>query len=75
MLPLQLFSCLAITLFAGIGAANAADTKLSTGLRHSCLITEAKSVECWGDNSYGQLGRVGTSTTLKAPVSPFLCTL
>jgi alpha-tubulin suppressor-like RCC1 family protein len=66
-LRLQLFSCLAISLFASIGTAHAADTKISTGLSHSCLVTEEKTVECWGNNSFGKLGRTD-SNKFKAPV-------
>jgi Dictyostelium (slime mold) repeat/Regulator of chromosome condensation (RCC1) repeat len=35
---------------------------LSLGSYHSCRITPAKTVECWGGNEYGQLGD-GTTTT------------
>lgn len=30
--------------------------KIKTGKNHSCGITGAGQVHCWGDNSYGQLG-------------------
>jgi alpha-tubulin suppressor-like RCC1 family protein len=40
-------------------------TRVVAGYEHTCIITNARRVECWGDNSAGQLGsdpsiRVGT---------------
>ena len=47
--------------------------RLSSGDYHTCGVTAAGKVYCWGDNSYGQLG---TGTTLNSatpvPVAPEL---
>jgi alpha-tubulin suppressor-like RCC1 family protein len=39
---------------------------LSSGGLHSCAITSAGGVLCWGDNEYGQVGDGTTKTQLKA---------
>lgn len=36
--------------------------QIVTGYRHSCIIIDS-GVQCWGDNTYGQLGNNSTSVT------------
>lgn len=45
-----------VTVVAPLGAAEpSAPVALSTGGRHSCMLTEAGEVYCWGDNRSGAL--------------------
>jgi alpha-tubulin suppressor-like RCC1 family protein len=50
----------------GIAATRDTQRLMSLGAEHSCAITDAGTVECWGDNSRGQLG-TGDLTTSTAP--------
>ncbi|MDQ4052295.1 MAG: hypothetical protein M3237_06275, partial [Actinomycetota bacterium] len=47
----------------GIAATRNAQRLISLGAQHSCAITDSGAVECWGDNSHGQLGTGDTTTS------------
>jgi len=44
--------------------------KIALGSEHSCVVTTGGSVECWGDNTYGQLGDPDFSELLSAVARP-----
>lgn len=43
-------------------------TQIGVGRRHACAILSDATVQCWGDNSQGQLGN-GTTTSSASPVA------
>ncbi len=42
-------------------------TRVATGGSHSCALTEAGEVLCWGDNFFGELG-IGSTTRTWTPI-------
>jgi len=42
---------------------------VAAGARHTCAVTDAGEVRCWGDNASGQLG-TGDTVTLLRPAAP-----
>lgn len=41
---------------------------ISAGENHSCAVTSTGALQCWGDNTYGELGN-GTTTSATTPVA------
>ena len=41
---------------SGIDGTTVQATAIAAGYRHSCVLLADKTVQCWGDNTYGQLG-------------------
>ncbi|MDB2367127.1 hypothetical protein N9V76_01695, partial [Candidatus Poseidoniales archaeon] len=50
------------------------DTTFSAGDYHTCAILDDGSLNCWGDDDYGQLGDGGTNSDKNTPVSVSLGT-
>jgi alpha-tubulin suppressor-like RCC1 family protein len=48
---------------AAVAAAAPYQRIVSLGTTHSCAITDAGGVECWGDNQFGQLGTGDTASS------------
>jgi alpha-tubulin suppressor-like RCC1 family protein len=55
-----------LLLFASSASAYGPEN-LDAGLQHTCFVTSAGTVKCWGDNEHGQLGD-GTTTERHSPV-------
>ncbi len=53
------------------GIVNGSDiaTDIVSGLRHTCVLTSAGRVLCFGDNTYGQVAPLDLSTSINAPTS------
>ena len=43
--------------------------EISTGERHTCTIDDENALQCWGSNTYGELGTGSTATKVYTPQS------
>ncbi|MFC5183326.1 RCC1 domain-containing protein [Actinomadura harenae] len=49
-----------------VAAAGAQVTALTAGAAHTCALFDGKTLRCWGDNQYGELG-IGTNAPTPQP--------
>jgi alpha-tubulin suppressor-like RCC1 family protein len=54
---------------SGISATNPTK-QITAGYQHTCALMVNGTVQCWGNNAYGELGRVSTSTSINSIPQP-----
>ena len=66
---LRAFNLYGNSIFSNEASARALEpaSQVSAGGFHTCALLPGGKVQCWGDNSYGQLGN-GTTTSVNVPV-------